>query len=225
MKTRILKPLVAVFACCLALQAASAHEIWIEALKDGPVVLRFGEYGDEDELVKSPGPLDDLTWPEAWSPAPEGKVTKILLEKKVKEFVLTGATADKPIQAETSYSVLRGKDKPGRKPMFYARWFVPGGEPAKPALNFDLVPTAKPGEVCVYFRGKPLPEMKVNAHFPDGSDKEFTSDKDGLVQVPVTQKGLYMLHCKHQREDINGFASGLPYELVSHNCSVAWRQP
>ena len=151
--------------------------------------------------------------------------TKILLEKKEKQFVLTGATADKPIQAETSYSVLRGKDKPGRKPMFYARWHVPGGEPAKPVLNFDLVPTAKAGEVCVYFRGKPLPDMKVTANFPDGSDKEFTSDKDGLVQVPATLKGLYMLYCKHQREDINGFASGLPYELVSHNCSLTWVQP
>src|SRR5262249_16352751 len=116
-------------------------------------------------------------------------------------------------------------EKPARKPYFYARWQPPGAGPAKPGLNFDLVPTGTAGEVGVYFRGKPLAGVKVTLYPPAEAEQTLVSDDQGLVHFSVRKPGLYRLAGAHQRENVSGFFGGKPYDVISHNCSLAWRQP
>lgn len=209
---------------------ATAHEVWIEDLPTGQLVVRFAEYGEDYE--ESPGNLDSLSLPEGWIATAEG-ANKVNVQKNKDHFSLDGAKADMTVQAETIFNVIGGKPGgkgdqagPSRRPFFYARWYAFGTtEAAKPGTNLDIVPTGKPGEVCVYFRGKPIADIEVFAHTPDGKQHSFKSDKAGLVTVPVDQPGFYMLNCKRYREIIDGFSGGKPYTAVSHNCSVAWRQP
>lgn len=222
--------LLSVFALCAAAPVASAHEVWIEDAANGELVVRFAEWGDEYE--KSPGHLDSLTTPEAWTQAADGATTALKVEKTGDGFPLPGTNVKQSAQAETIFNVIGGNPQgkgdqagPSRRPFFYARWQVPGTEAGKPTMNFDIVPTGKPNEVCVYFRGKPLPDVEVFAHMPEGQEATLKSDKDGLVKVPSEKPGIYMLHCKRYREMINGFVGGKAYTAVSHNCSLTWRIP
>jgi len=209
------------FASLLAV--ASAHEVWIEDTPDGQLVVRFAEFGDDYE--KSPGHLDALDQPRAFAFSPEGKAGVLDVKKLADGFALAGASPKTSAFAEAGFQVMGGGDKAARRPIFYARWHVPGAKAAEPALNFDLVPTANAGEARVTFRGKPLPGVKVTAYLADGSEQELTADAEGLVRVTATKPGLYLIAGKHQREDQAGFANGKAYAAVSHNCSLAWRQP
>ena len=229
MRRPILLPVLFALAFGIATRAGIAHEVWIEDTPSGELVVRFAEWGDEYE--KSPGNLDMLTVPEAWSQAKDGATTSLQVKKGADGFPLAGATKTTSVQAETIFNVIGGEPGgtgdqagPSRRPFFYARWHVPGQEAAKPSLNFDIVPTGKAGEFCVYFRGKPLPDIEVFAHMPEGREAMLKSDKDGLVSISVDKSGTYMLHCKRYREMINGFSGGKAYTAVSHNCSVCWRQ-
>lgn len=213
----------------LASLTTQAHEVWIEDLPTGQLVVRFAEYGDDYET--SPGHLDDLSLPESWKVEAAG-VAELKVQTAADHFALLETDAKMSIQAETVFKVIGGKPGgkgddagPSRRPFFYARWHVFGAEAAKPTLNLDLVPTGKPGELCLYFRGKPLPGTEVTAHLPNGKEQSLKTDANGLVQVSADQKGLYMVNVKRYREKIDGFSGGKAYNAVSHNCSVAWRQP
>jgi hypothetical protein len=226
-----------------------AHEVWIEDTPEGQLVVRFAEYGEKFE--KSPGALDALTLPFAWAPAAEtpkeapataenenrgdkedrdiraGKVDAFEVQKKADGFALVGSAAAKPAQIETGFTVM-GKpgdpEKPARKPFFYARWHPPGAGAGQPALNFDLVPTGQKGEVRVYFRGKPLSGVKVTLYPPAEGEKDLVSDADGLVHFSAEKPGLYLLAAAHQREAVAGYFGGKGYDVISHNCSLSWRQ-
>jgi hypothetical protein len=210
----------------ICISSARAHEVWIEDTPTGALVIRFAEYGDTYE--KSPGALDMLSLPTAWTPGAEGAVNSFAVEKKNDHFLLASASPKNAAQIETSFPVM-GKpgnpEKPARKPFFYARWHVPGSSAAEPALIFDLVPSATTGGVTVFFRGKPLAGAKLKFHPPEGDEQELTSDDAGRVRFVATKPGFYLLAAAHQREVTPGFSGGKPYEVVSHNASLAWRQP
>ncbi|MES2572638.1 MAG: SpaA isopeptide-forming pilin-related protein [Verrucomicrobiota bacterium] len=236
-------------AFCGMVCRASAHEVWIEDTPDGKLFVRFAEYGEK--LEKSPGALDALTLPFAWTPGVEtkaeaqkadgastgskeerdiraGKVQSFEVQKDSDGFLLSGAAASMSVQAETGFTVMGTSgipEKPARKPFFYARWQPAGSVPATPALNFDLVPTGTAGKVCVYLRGKPLAGAKVKLYAPADADQELTSDGEGMIYFTAAKPGLYVLAAARQREVISGFFGGKAYDVVSHNCSLSWRQP
>lgn len=218
MKHRLLIPLLALLATPLF-----AHEVWIEDTPGGALVVRFAEFGDDYE--KSPGALDALALPAAFTFAEDTKPKTIASEKKADHFLITGAAPKAAALIETAFGVMGGGDKPARKPFFYARWQPAGAGAAQAALTFDIVPTAQPGEARITFRGQPLAGAKATAYLPDGAEQELTSDAAGLIRVPVEKPGLYLLACKHQREEQKGYSGGKAYDSVSHNCSLAWRIP
>ncbi len=218
-----MKTLLSLFTLVTLTFSLHAHSVWIEDTPDGHLVVRFGEFGDE--LEKSPGNLDGLTQVVAFTKGADGKPTPFEVQKKADHYFLAGALSTQAVQAESGFSVLGKEGKPARKPLFYARWHQTTSGAGTPALTFDIVPTGVAGEVRVYFRGQPLPDVKVTLHAPTGPDQEIIADKEGRAHFTADKPGLYLLTCSHQRETINGFSVGLPYDAVSHNCSLTWRQP
>jgi hypothetical protein len=202
---------------------ASAHYVWIEETPDHRLVVRFAEWSAEYEV--SPGHLDELSLPEAWKLDSGGKPDPFTVKKASDCFQVVGASASNSVQIETSFEVMAEGGGPARKPFFYARWQPASAGAVKPTLNFDIVPTANVGEFQVYFRAAPLAKVQVTAHLPDGKDQDLTADDNGLVHFIAEKPGLYMLSCAHQREAVKGFSGGLPYDAISHNCSLTWRQP
>ena len=208
----------------LTTATVQAHSVWIEELRGGKLVVRFGEFPD-DTWETSPGHLDDLSVPESWVQGTNGSVAPLKVKKKADGYVLDGATAGKPAFAEAIFAVLASTNRAARKPMFYARWHVASAGAAEPMFTFDLVPTGKPGEMRLYFHSKPLAGATVTLTDPDKKDQEQVTDQDGYVRFTVDKPGVYFATSIRQRDTSAGFSRGLAYDLISHNCSLVWRQP
>jgi len=196
-----------------------AHSVWIEPGADKQLVIRFAE--PSGKLEKSPGYLDSLTVPMAFQTAPGSTNAPATLNvsKQKDHYAIAGASGTNIIGVETSFTV-----RAARKPLFYARWQPAGAGEGKPLLTLDLVPTGKPGEARLYFRGEPRGGVKAILMTPSGDEKEFTADAEGYLRVPATEPGLYLLTVAHQRESIAGMHLGVAYKETSHNCALSWEQ-
>lgn len=212
-----------VLVLSLAAFRCVAHSVWIEPNAAGQLVLRFAE--PDGKFEKSPGHLDELTVPVAWTIGASNAPVAVVVEKKPDHFLFVDSRAALPVQAETDFQVMTAPGKPGRLPHFYARWQPVGAPPAAPALTLDLVPTGKAGEVRVFFRGKPLPGIKATLRTPDEKEQELTANAEGFLQFTSAQSGLHLLSIARHRETVAGFAGGRAYDLTSHNASLAWSQP
>lgn len=200
--------------------STGAHSVWIEPGKDGQLIIRFAE--PDGKFEKSPGHLDSLETPVAWRTGemPE----RFEVRKKTDHFLIVGSKATDAVQIETRFAALSAPGKPGRLPNFYARW-TPRFTEAKPAILLDLVPTGNPGEAKVYFRGKPLSEIKATFRAPDEKEQVLTADREGLIRFTPAQPGQHMLSIAHHRETLPGFAGGVAYDLTSHNAALTWVEP
>ena len=87
------------------------------------------------------------------------------------------------------------------------------------------MPTGKPGEARVYFRGQPLGGIKATFRTPDDKEQELTADADGYLRYNSNQSGQHHLSIAHHRENIAGFHLGRAYTQTSHNAALTWRQP
>ena len=156
MNTRFLRQFSWLFIALLAVKA-SAHTVWIEPM-NGRLVARFAEPAGSFE--KSPGHLDSLSGPSAFT-----VVTNVALAveapKSTNHFVLVNAAQTNVAGVESIFTV-----RAGRKPHFYARWQPADAGAGTPLLTFDLVPTGRPGEARIYFRGQPLGGLKATLRTP-----------------------------------------------------------
>lgn len=205
---------------------AAAHSVWIEPAPEGVLVIRFAE--PDGKFEKSPGYLDSLSPPLAWKQGETNTPVSLDVQKERDRFVIVGSTPTDTVQTETAFMVMgsRGPNSggAGRKPNFYARWLTNWQTPAVPALTLDLVPTGKPGEVRLLFRGQPVAGKTATYRTPDEKEVELTTDAEGLLRFTSTQPGLHLLTVAHHRETQPGFHGGRSYELNSHNASLTWVQ-
>lgn len=225
---KIIKPRFqnSLFATLLFLAAifattANAHDVWIEDTPDHQLVIRFGEFGDE--LETSPGYLDNLTLPQAWTKTALTNPVPFDVLKQTNSFLLVGASVTNIAAAQTAFDVLSATNKPSRYPIFYARWQPAGAGAGTPTLTFDLVPQEKLGDIRVYFRGVPVEDETISAYGPDDFEKELKTDSYGIVHFDLDKPGFYLFTCNHYRETRSGFFGGRHYDLVSHNASLTMR--
>jgi len=227
MKTTTLRLAQAALATLLAgLPLAHAHSVWIEDTAGKKLTVRFGDVGGDVE--KSPGYLDELFLTSAWTADQDGKLEAVVIEKKADHYLLGAADAAKPALGETNFSVMQRGKNPGIWPNVDVRWHPVGATPpAEPALTLDLLPTATPGEIRVYFRGQPLPGAVVKVlgqGAEEGKEEKLTADAEGLIKFTPAKPGLVVLTCNH-REKAPGYTRGKGYELASYTGALSWRQP
>lgn len=203
--------------------AARAHDVWIEDTADHKLVIHFGEFGEE--LETSPGYLDSLTLPQAWTKSAVTNPIPCVVKTETNSFSLTGSVDTNFAAAETAFEVLSATNKPSRLPIFYARWQPANAGAGTPTLTFDLVPQEKAGDIRVYFRNQPLANEMVSAHGPGDFEKDLKTDANGYVHFVLTTPGFYLFTCNHHRETANGFSGGRFYDSVSHNASLTLRLP
>lgn len=204
--------------------SVSAHSLWIEALPDNAGVgVRFAEWGDEYE--KSPGHLDSFVQVSGWTLNDKGEPEPFEVAKKADHFFLGKPAAGQPAFAQAHFTVRKlHEDKPARAPIFYCRYQPEGAGAGKPALTLDIVPTGKPGEARVYFRGKPLADVEVGLEAPGRTDdSKLKTDAEGFVRVEdVSKPGAYQLTVARYSEDLPGFFNGVAYGITSHSASLYW---
>ena len=224
MKTNTI-PRLALIALSFTAVVALAHSVWIEDTPEQQLVVRFGEVGGKVE--HSPGYLDELLLTSAWTADQDGKLDAIAIEKKNDHYLLGTATPATPALGETNFSVMQRGKNPGIWPNLYVRWHPAGAPPpAEPALTLDLLPTANPGEVQVFFRGQPLPGATVKilgTGQSEGEETKLTADAKGRIQFTPAHPGLVVLTCNH-REKAPGYTRGKAYDLASYTAALSWRQ-
>ena len=94
--------------------------------------VRFAEPDGKAET--SPGRLDGMTLPVACV-IKDGAASTVTTAKKSDHFYLEGVKADQSICAEATHAVMAPEGKPGRRPIFYARWHTSLTVAATPALT------------------------------------------------------------------------------------------
>lgn len=214
-------------ALAALLPAAHAHQIWIEQAPGGEAVIRFGEFGENLREV-SPGLLDKFGKPGATLYSPKGeKVAQA--SKGVDGFTLPfkAARGESIVAEDAEYPLY--KFKHGEKEA--AGWYRPaarlitGFDAQQARLVLDLVPAGKPGELQLYFKGKPLPKTKVTLVTQSGWSKEARSDEQGMVRFDMPWKGTYVAEVSHndrtpgERAGANGADK---YDVVNYVTTLTY---
>lgn len=205
--------------------SASAHQIWLEQ-NDQHASVYFGEFGDNLREV-SPGLLDKFSLKNA-SLVAAGGSKALQASKTAAAFTLNGKVApgETIIVEENSYPGWENK-KDGK--VTYAIWtpaarLVADHSAQKAALTLDIVPTGKPGQFQVSYRGQPLAGVKVNAVVQSGWAREAWSDKQGLVSFPLPWQGRYVLEVHHE-DKTGGERDGKHYDQASYVTTLSLVQP
>ena len=102
-----------------------------------------------------------------------------------------------------------------------ARWVAGLAHPVAPTAPLDLVPTGKPGEFKVVYKGAPLPKAKVQLAAPSGWAREAEAGGDGTVTFVTPWKGQYVAEVKHS-DKTPGEAHGAPYGEASYVTTLSF---
>jgi len=219
----MIRSLIALTVFSLLPLAASAHSLWIEELPDhAGLGVRFAQWGDEYET--SPGHLDSFVQVSGWTVDDKGQPQLLEVVKKKDHFFLGKVDGPRPVFAQAQFTVRKlHEDKPARAPIFYCRWQPEGAGAGTPSMTMDIVPTGKPGEARVYFRGKPLGGVEMLFFSPKVTDQKLQADADGFVRAPdMTKPGQYLLAVARYSEELSGFFNGVPFGITSHSASLYW---
>jgi len=219
----MIRSFIALAVFSLLPQAATAHSLWIEELPDHTGLgVRFAQWGDEYEV--SPGHLDSFVQVSGWTLDDKGLPQVFDVVKKKDHFFLGKFDGGRPAFAQAQFTVRQlNEDKPARAPIFYCRWQPEGAGAGKPSMTMDVVPTGKPGEARVYFRGKPLGGVGLLFFSPKVTDQKLQADAEGYVRAPdITKPGQYLLAVARYSEELPGFFNGVSFNFTSHSASLYW---
>ena len=219
------KILLASLALAFAVPAAQAHHVWLE--QDGKTVkLQFGEFSD-NQRETSPGLLDMFVAPKATLVGAKGEQA-LSLNKTSKGFVLSGvpAAGESIVAEDNAYPTWETKEDGKTLTHVWApaARLVNGFAARQPKLAFDIVPTGKAGEFKVFYKGQPLPKVKVHAVIPNGWSKEAESDDAGAVKFDLPWKGAYVLEAEHV-DKTPGERAGKQYASATYVTSLSFVQP
>lgn len=204
--------------------AANAHQIWLEQTPKA-ANLYFGEFG-ENLRETSPGLLDKFVKPSATLSGAKGDQA-LTLNKEANSFALS-ARADKnesitveeahypSFENKTGDTVVRGIWTPAAR-------LVTSDAAQTPKLTLDLVPSGKPGEFKVYYKGQALPKAKVGIIVQSGWAKEAVSDEQGAVKFDLPWQGTYVLEV-HHTDKTAGERNGKPYDVASFVTTLSLAQ-
>jgi uncharacterized GH25 family protein len=223
---------LAVLALLLVVPAAaSAHQIWIEQDKSG-AKLYFGEFA-ENVRESSPGYLDKFPGPTAMHLSGKGE-EKLSLSKTAAAFVMPARVrkGESVIAEEANYPVLERKEGEKTTRTFWtpAARYVADFTAQPPKLTLDIVPTGKPGEVQVVYRGQPMPKAEIGIVAASGWSLDKQTDEQGKVSFPLPWKGSYLVKVRHV-ENVSGKRPGrsgqpeVKYDAASFATTLSFVTP
>lgn len=213
-------------ACCVALLAsgtAQAHYLWIEPGGTDAKVY-FGE-ADAGVKEKSPGKLDSIKAPQAFVVNTMGKATAVPMNRTADSFViLSPQTVPALLVLEESLEV-RDLTKHGlgfAKSNYYARQGQAATDAETP-LAMDLQRRG-PNTFTVMYRGRPVPNAKLEVIAPNTWIQQHTTDAQGVVQINTPWRGQYVLHVLHV-DNVSGEFAGKHYDSLRHHFTFSFINP
>lgn len=193
----------------LALSAAAigaqAHQLWLERDASGPVRVYVGDadsaHDSGEEVAKLAATTQVFTTDRA---QPAKLVVKPdHLEAAVAETGATGATGgtgDVRLVNDQVWKPWKTKEGHTKAAVFNAR---AGRTDTHAVLDYELVPVKAGGNTfTLFFRGQPVADKAVTVINPEKWSKHFKTDKAGRIDVPVKEKGRYILVSAHDADPV-----------------------
>ncbi|GAB2463461.1 hypothetical protein GCM10027082_13880 [Comamonas humi] len=211
-------------ALLLTATTAQAHQVWLENA-GGQARLHFGEFND-NLRESSPGALDKFSGvPTLQQRSAAG--TQALQGKLGANAFSYATQADaQTLFASAGYPLI-DRSKRSLPALLWvpaARWVASAAQAVEPnAQALDLVPTGKPGQFKVTFRGVPLAKAEVQMAAPSGWTRQAHSDADGTVSFALPWQGQYVAEVKHSDKNA-GEAQGQAYGEASYVTTLSFVQ-
>ncbi len=212
-------PLLATLLACATLAAvntAHAHQVWLENA-GGQARLHFGEF-NENLRETSPGRLDKFKGVPTIEQQRSGGAAQRVEGQLGKDAFTYTTTGTPDTLFATAHYPLIDRSQRNLPAMYWqpsARWVAGLTQAVAPTAPLDLVPTGKPGEFKVVFKGAPLAKAKVQLAAPSGWTREAEADANGTVAFVTPWKGQYVAEVKHS-DKTPGEAQGEKYGEASY---------
>ena len=217
---RTMTPLLAALLLASA-ASAQAHQVWLENTA-GQARLHFGEF-NENLRETSPGALDKFKGVPALEQRTGATAQRVDGQLGKDGFLYTVAGTPDTLLATATYPLI-DRSKRNLPAMYWqpsARWVASLAQPVAPTAPLDLVPTGKPGQFKVVFKGAPLAKAKVQLAAPSGWTREAEAGEDGIVSFVTPWKGQYVAEVKHS-DKTPGEAQGEKYGEASYLITLSF---
>lgn len=169
---------------------AQAHEVWVERDGAGPARIYLGE--PEGALPEGGDPeFHQLKAPKL-VPASTAPMTR-------KAGFIEVAVPEGDVRVIDD-AVFAPWGPEGKKEgiVYYAR---AGRSDTRAALAIEIAPVTANGDRFVLtYDGKPVADGKITVITPEKWTKSLTTDAQGIVTVPLREKGRYLLTTSHKQE-------------------------
>jgi uncharacterized GH25 family protein len=216
--------LVAALLFCLAVPAAQAHFVWVQALTadNAPktVLLSFGETPAPGEAHLVNKVQQTKVYPLTTS---EAKPLELAVVKQDDVASWQGPAAKDltGLEAVCDYGILAKGEAPFWL-NYYAKHLTAGWDkqttsPRGKHLALEIVPTATTGglDLLVLWQGKPLPNAKVTVDKPDNRSTELKTNEQGVAEFREGVTGLLAILASHS-EPTAGERDGKKYASIKH---------
>ena len=217
---RTMTPLLAALLLASA-ASAQAHQVWLENTA-GQARLHFGEF-NENLRETSPGALDKFKGVPTLEQRTGATAQRVDGQLGKDGFLYTVAGTPDTLLATATYPLI-DRSKRNLPAMYWqpsARWVASLAQPVAPTAPLDLVPTGKPGQFKVVFKGAPLAKAKVQLAAPSGWTREAEAGEDGIVSFVTPWKGQYVAEVKHS-DKTPGEAQGEKYGEASYLITLSF---
>lgn len=207
---------LSLFAAALLMipSTAYAHEIWIERDGTGAARIYLGEPGE------APPPGGDPEFGKLQKPKLLGADTSPVI-RRAGFLEVAVPPGDVRLSDDAVFAPWGPKDK-REGVIYYAR---AGREEATAALPFELAPVATGASRFVLTRDRqPLPNTAVALFAPDRTKTELRTDASGVVEVPATRAGRYLLVAA-ARDDRSATLPGGKVDVVHHITTTSFVLP
>jgi len=176
---------------------AQAHQLWLEQDASGPVRVYVGDADDHPDGGEDIAKLVATTrilLPGGKNAQGPMKVTQDHLEAAGTPAGDVRATNDQV------FKPWKTKDGQTKAAIFSAR---AGRSETKAGLDYEFVPVSANGKVFnVTFRGQVLADKRVTVVSPDKWTMTLKTDASGRVEVPLREKGRYILISNHDADPV-----------------------
>ena len=181
-----------ILALASAALGAQAHQVWLERDAAGPVRVYVG---DADDAHDTGEPVAKLAATTQVFTTDRKSLAQLAVKEDYLEAAVSGA-ADVRLYNDQVFKPWKGRDGKFQAAVFTSR---AGRSDTQAVLDFELVPvTANGNTFTLLFKGQPQADKKVTVVTPDKWTKGFKTDKAGRIEVPVKDKGRYILIGAHE---------------------------
>lgn len=175
---------------------AQAHQVWLERDAGGPARVYVGDadsaHDRGEEVAKLAATTQVFTTDRA-QPA------KLAVKEDHLEAAVVG-TGDVRLVNDQVWKPWKTKEGQTKAAVFNAR---AGRADTHAVLDYELVPVKAEGNTfTLFFKGQPVADKAVTVINPEKWSKHVKTDKAGRIDVPVTEKGRYILVSAHDADAV-----------------------